>query len=117
MSNINREWKSKEQNDENLKNRYSYWLVNFFSNIDERFIKSALCEDYRSIEKEQDVLTKVIKRVITDQNKTVLLNKDDIITGDKFDGELREIRDYRVSYETSINPKKENLLSEKDFEN
>ena len=99
-----------------LRQRYSWWILNFFTSLDENFIKHGICTEYKRVEKDQEILQRIITRVLDELNCNVHVKSNELLTGDKLENCIKEIR-FDAFDGGSENKKKEKLLiNANDFE-
>ncbi len=94
-------------------------MVQYFTNFDTNYIKAFVCGDWQQVERDQEIMAKVMKRISDELKKSDIKGKEDgILSGDKIEkieSALREIRN--DAFNESPEKKNEKLLiSTNDFE-
>ncbi len=89
-------------------------MVTYFTNFDKNYLKPFVCVDTEEVERDQQILSKVIKRVSDELKKPNNKNKEEeILGGDKIENICREVRSEVLTAEKADN----NDLNEKLLEN
>jgi len=68
-------------------------MVNVFSEIDKNYIKKFFCDEFDTVERDQDILSKILKKLSEELKKPDYKDKEmDILNGDKLESIMKDMK-------------------------